>query len=131
MSIDSYLFNWQMITHYFLHLGFPFIVSWIFFRKNWMKAGLIMVLTIVVDIDHLLANPVFDPHRCSINYHPLHTYWAIGIYFTGLFYQKTRWVAIGLILHMVTDLFDCLWIFNNCHECFVNSAVYELVLKFK
>jgi hypothetical protein len=121
----------QTIVHYSLHLVFPFVIAWLFFRENWKMAGLIMVLTIIVDADHLLANPVFDPQRCSINFHPLHSYWAIGIYFAGLFYKKTRWIATGLILHMSTDLLDCLWTFNDCHECYVNSAVYELTSKIK
>jgi hypothetical protein len=66
-------------------------------------------LTLVVDLDHLLASPVFDPTRCSINFHPLHTYWAIGVYFVGLFFKKTRWISTGLILHMVADAIDCFW----------------------
>ncbi len=109
MEPGNLLINWQSIVHFFLHLVFPFFVAWIFYRNNWMKAGLIMVLTILVDLDHLLASPIFDPQRCSINFHPLHSYWAIGFYMAGLFYQKTRWIAIGLVLHMATDLLDCLW----------------------
>lgn len=65
------------------------------------------MLTMLVDLDHLVANPIFDPNRCSINFHPLHTYWAMGIYFIGLFFQKTRYIAIGLLLHMFTDALDC------------------------
>lgn len=61
----------------------------------------------LVDLDHLLANPIFDPNRCSINFHPLHTYWAMGVYVIGLFFQKTRFFAIGLLLHMFTDALDC------------------------
>ncbi len=108
MYIYGLLVDWQMILHYSLHLGFPFLVTWVFYRKEWRKAGLIMVLTIFVDLDHLLANPVFDPERCSINFHPLHSYWAIGVYFSGLFLKKTRLIALGLILHMLTDSLDCI-----------------------
>jgi hypothetical protein len=131
MEIGTDFIGLQMMVHYFLHLVFPFGIAWIFFRKNWVKAGLIMALTIFVDLDHLLANPVFDPLRCSINFHPLHSYWAMGVYVAGVFYKKTRWIAIGLILHMLTDFIDCLWIFKNCHECFVNSSIHELALKLK
>ena len=62
----------------------------------------------LVDLDHLLANPIFDPNRCSISFHPLHSYIAIGIYFVGLFFKKTRIVAIALLLHMFADWLDCL-----------------------
>jgi len=116
MEIGIARIDMQMIVHYSLHLVFPFLVAWVFFRKDWKKAGLIMVLTIVVDLDHLLASPVFDPGRCSINFHPLHTYWAIGIYFAGLFFQKTRWIATGLLLHMSTDYLDCFWTLKNNPE---------------
>ena len=100
----------QPILHYSLHFLFPFLIAWIFYREKWLKAGLIMVSTMLVDLDHLLANPIFDPNRCSINYHFLHTYWAIGFYAILLFFPKSRIVAIGLLLHMATDFQDCLWI---------------------
>lgn len=118
----------QAILHYSFHFLLPFGVARIFFRGDWVKAGLIMMLTIVIDADHLLANPIFDPHRCSINYHPLHSYLAIGIYFSGLFYKKTRWIATGLVLHMLTDLTDCMMTFSACHDCFVRSSVYKLAV---
>lgn len=63
----------------------------------------------LVDLDHLLADPIFDPNRCSINFHPLHTYWAMMIYVIMLFFRKTRIVAIGLLMHMLTDSIDCWW----------------------
>ncbi|MFZ3274582.1 MAG: DUF6122 family protein, partial [Lutibacter sp.] len=40
----------------------------------------------------------------------LHSYYAITIYFAALFFNKTRIVAIGLLLHMLTDAIDCIWI---------------------
>ena len=122
------MFELQTFVHYSFHLLLPFGIAWVFFRGEWIKAGLVMVLTILIDVDHLLASPVFDPQRCSINFHPLHTYWAIGIYFMGMFYKKTRWVATGLILHIFTDLTDCMMTFSACHDCFVKSSVYKLGL---
>jgi hypothetical protein len=61
----------------------------------------------LVDLDHLLANPIFDPNRCSIGFHFLHSYYAILIYVTLLLFPKSRIVAIGLLLHMLTDYLDC------------------------
>jgi hypothetical protein len=81
----------------------------VFFRKNWKKAYLIMILTMLVDADHLLASPIFEPDRCSINFHPLHSYVAIGFYTFFLFITKLRVIAIGLLFHMLTDYQDCLW----------------------
>ena len=61
----------------------------------------------LVDVDHLLATPIFDENRCSINFHPLHSYAAIGIYFIGVFFKKTRVLCIALLFHMLTDYLDC------------------------
>ena len=63
----------------------------------------------MVDFDHLLAAPIFLESRCSIGFHPLHSYFAIGIYFLLFFFRKTRILAAGLVLHMLADLIDCLW----------------------
>lgn len=68
-----------------------------------------MVSTLVVDLDHLLAAPVFDPNRCSIGCHPLHTWPAIIVYLVLSATPKTRLVGLGLVVHMVLDGLDCLW----------------------
>ncbi len=68
-----------------------------------------MLGTMLVDLDHLLANPIFDPERCSINFHPLHSYWAMGVYLVLLFFKKTRIIAVGLLFHILTDYIDCQW----------------------
>ena len=93
--------------HYSLHFIFPLLISLIFFNSKWKKVYLIFLLSMLVDLDHLLANPIFQENRCSINFHPLHSYIAIGIYFVGLFFSKTRILAISLLFHMLTDLIDC------------------------
>ena len=100
----------RFCTHYGLHFVFPALMAWVFFRENWKKVWLILIFTMLIDLDHLLANPIFDPHRCSINFHPLHTYYAASGYILLLFFKKTRVVAIGLLLHLITDAIDCLWI---------------------
>jgi len=69
-----------------------------------------MLLTMLVDLDHLLATPIFDPNRCSIGFHLLHSYIAIPVYFGMCLFPKTRIIGIGLTLHMLTDYIDCLWI---------------------
>lgn len=97
----------RFCLHYGLHFGLPLAISIIWFRKNWIKTYLIMLLAFVIDLDHLLANPIFDGNRCSINYHPLHTYYAIVIYFIMLVPKPTRVFALGLIAHIISDTVDC------------------------
>ena len=67
-----------------------------------------MSAAILVDLDHLLASPIYDPLRCSIGFHPLHSYFAIAGYFILSIFPKTRIIGIGLIIHMILDAVDCL-----------------------
>ncbi len=99
----------QFFIHYFLHLGFPLILALVFFRSEWKKVYFILLATMLVDLDHLLADPIFDPNRCSINFHPLHTYYAMIVYVALLFFKKPyNIIGLGLVLHMLTDALDCL-----------------------
>ena len=99
----------QPVIHYSLHFLAPGLIAWIFFRKEWKRAWMIMIATMLVDMDHLLADPIFDPGRCSIGFHILHSYYAIAVYFVMAFFPKVRIVAVGLLFHMFTDYQDCLW----------------------
>lgn len=99
----------QPIVHYGLHFLAPGLIAYVFFRKEWRKAWILMLLTMLVDLDHLLADPIFDPNRCGIGYHPLHSYYAMVAYVIMLFFPKTRIIAVGLLFHMFTDWQDCLW----------------------
>ncbi|QIG89877.1 hypothetical protein G6R40_09460 [Chryseobacterium sp. POL2] len=101
------------IIHYVLHFVFPVVLAWLFFRSEWKKAYFIMLLTMLVDVDHLFATPIFDPNRASIGFHFLHSYYAIGIYFLLLFFKgKLRIVSVGLLFHMLTDYID-MWLNPN------------------
>ena len=68
-----------------------------------------MMTAAMVDADHLLAEPVYAPDRCSIGFHPLHSYSAIGLYTALLVFPRVRLIALGLVIHMVLDGLDCLW----------------------
>ncbi len=68
---------------------------------------LILLAAILIDADHVFADPIFDPNRCSINFHPLHSYWAIAVYVLLLGFKKTRIFGIGLLIHIIADLTDC------------------------
>ena len=99
----------QTFTHYGIHVFVPLIIALIFFKAKWKLAFLIMISTMIIDIDHLLATPIFDPNRCSINFHPLHSYFAIALYLGMLFIDKFRILAIGLLIHILADAVDCLF----------------------
>lgn len=98
----------QIIIHYGLHFLLPLIVVLKFYPKKVVIAYLIMIAGMAIDLDHLLANPIFDPIRCSIGFHPLHSYWAIAVYVFLLIPKKTRLIALGLVCHIIADTTDCL-----------------------
>ncbi len=120
----------QSIVHYGLHIFLPWVVSIIFFKPVWKKAFIIMLLTMLIDIDHVLANPVFDPFRCSIGIHPLHSFIAIGVYFILLWFKKTRILATGLLLHMFVDFTDCIWMWNECENCITINQHLKYLFRF-
>ncbi len=93
--------------HLVLHFVVPAIITGLFYRKIWKLAYFVMIATMLVDIDHLFANPIYDPNRCSIGFHPLHQLWFIALYIVLCFVPKTRFVGLGLVIHMVLDAIDC------------------------
>ncbi len=97
----------QSSLHYGLHFGLPLLIALIFFKDYWLRAYGIMILGILIDLDHLLANPIFDSNRCSINFHPLHSYYAIAVYILLLLPKQTRLIGIGLVVHIIADTVDC------------------------
>jgi hypothetical protein len=107
----EFLQNYQSIIHYGLHFVTPLFLAYLFFRKQWRIAWAVMITTMLVDLDHLFSNPIFDPGRCSIGFHVLHSYPAIGFYCLLLFVPNlyVQIAAVGLLFHMFTDWQDCQW----------------------
>ena len=99
----------RILIHLILHILVPATVARLAFPSYWRRAWLIMMLTMAVDIDHLVAEPIFDPQRCSIGFHPLHTYPAMLGYALMLAIPRLRLPAYGLIIHMILDGIDCFW----------------------
>lgn len=100
----------RFAVHYGIHFIAPFLIAFLFYKKSFKKALLILLSAIIIDLDHLLSDPVYDTHRCSINFHLLHTYPAIFLYTLLLFHKKTRLYGVALLLHMLADTVDCLLI---------------------
>ena len=110
------------MLHIALHVLVPLVVARGFFAERWPQAFVILILTMFVDLDHLLADPVYDASRCSIGFHPLHTALPITLY-GALFalpflprlssrvkaaVRTPSLVGLGLLLHMALDWSDCL-----------------------
>lgn len=97
--------------HMAAHVLLPGLAARVFFKDRWQVAWLIMLATMLVDLDHLLADPIYDPSRCGIGFHPLHSYPAIAVYVGALWLKPLRVIATGLLIHMLTDGTDCVRIF--------------------
>jgi Family of unknown function (DUF6122) len=114
------------VIHIALHVAVPLLVAFWFYRPRWHHTAMVLLATMVVDLDHLLAQPIYDAQRCSIGFHPLHTVGAIAIY-AVLFVvplmprvgvgaskpavrratQLLHLIGLGLLIHMALDLGDC------------------------
>ena len=113
LPISSYSL-FRFVVHYGLHFLAPLLLSAFFGKKLMFKAYLFMVSTMLIDLDHLLSCPIFDPSRLSVGFHPLHTIPAIVVYVVLclLPYERLHWpwwlraVGIGLVFHILTDLQD-------------------------
>ncbi|WP_293301586.1 DUF6122 family protein [Allomuricauda sp.] len=96
--------------HYGIHFLVPILIALLFFKENKLRVAIILLLGIVIDVDHLWAEPLFDPNRCSIGFHPLHSYWAILVYAVLPFFKPTRIIGLALLIHIAADTMDCLLI---------------------
>jgi len=114
------------VAHIALHFFVPLLVALAFYRKRWRLACVVLIATMLVDVDHLLADPIYDPARCSIGFHPLHSLPAIAVYL-GLFLipflpgfrnhdatagrvgkaRLVQLIGLGLLIHMALDWADC------------------------
>ena len=90
----------RTIVHMILHFLVPFMVAKTAWKENWLFQFIIMLLTIVVDFDRLLADPIFDPNRCGLGFYPLHGWPAIAVYLVAIFSPRLRIVTLGLLIHM-------------------------------
>lgn len=108
----------RLIVHYGLHFIAPVLLALFFRPSHRRQAYFVMVCTMLVDLDHLFADPVFDPHRMSVGFHPLHSFAAIAVYvlLCLLPYQRMHWpwwlraIGVGLVFHILTDWQDyVLW----------------------
>ncbi|NJM51733.1 MAG: hypothetical protein HC843_13420 [Sphingomonadales bacterium] len=99
----------EPLLHYGGHWVIPFGLAWLFWRSHWRVAGLCMIAANLIDLDHLLATPIFDPNRCSIGFHPLHMLWAALSYALMLVIPswKARAFAAGCLWHLLVDGGDC------------------------
>src|SRR6056297_230742 len=113
------------MIHIVLHFVVPLLAAVVFYRRRWRSTAAILIATMLIDADHLLADPVYDPDRCSIGFHPMHTVPVIAAYVVlfalPLVVGRSRdrqalerlprvahLAGLGLLIHMLLDLTDCM-----------------------
>lgn len=111
------------MLHIAIHFLVPLAIALVIFNRYWQRAFAMMMTGMAIDLDHLLANPVYDPLRCSIGFHPLHSEIAIGFYVLifilslphrygkplfGRYRSTVNLVSIGLGVHIILDAADCI-----------------------
>lgn len=88
----------------------PFALGWLIWRERAWRAGAVIAGANIIDIDHLLAVPIFDPERCSIGFHLLHG-WEAALAYIVLLAVPRWWVrafGLGALWHLVVDAGDCM-----------------------
>ena len=100
----------RFIAHYGIHFIVPLLIAFFFYRENRIWIAVILLSGIVIDLDHVWATPIFDPNRCSIDFHLLHSYWAIAVYILLFALKRTRIFGLAFLIHILADVVDCLFI---------------------
>ncbi|MGV3585725.1 MAG: DUF6122 family protein [Adhaeribacter sp.] len=96
------------MLHLVLHLLIPILVTLIFYPRYGWAAFIRLMAGMIIDVDHIMANPFYDSERCSINYHLFHTPIPIIIYCALYFVPRLRIFSVGLIIHIILDYLNCL-----------------------
>lgn len=110
--------------HIALHFIVPLLIAAVVYRRILWPAFVTMLGSMVIDLDHLLADPIYDPERCSIGFHPLHSSVAIGVWVAlmvvslphpvgmvcfGVYRPWVNLFALGLLIHIALDWSDCIF----------------------
>ena len=64
----------KLLAHYGLHLVAPYFLAALWPERSRLRVYLLLLATMVIDLDHLLVRPIFDPERCSVGFHLLHSW---------------------------------------------------------
>lgn len=88
----------------------PVLFALLVWGSQWKRYALILLAANVIDADHLLADPIFDPERCSIGFHLLHG-WEAALAFAVMLLVPRWWArtfGAGALWHLAVDYGDCL-----------------------
>lgn len=104
----------RTLVHYGMHFLAPYFIARLWCGRSQRTVYLLLLGTMAIDLDHLLVRPIFDPERCSVGFHLLHSYSMIVLYalLCVLPYERLGWpwwlrvLGVGLCFHILTDAQD-------------------------
>ena len=108
----------KLLAHYGLHFVAPYFLAALWPQRSRLRVYLLLLATMAIDLDHLLVRPIFDPERCSVGFHLLHSWPFVLLYvlLCVLPYERLGWpwglrvLGVGLCFHILTDWQDfVLW----------------------
>ena len=108
----------KLLAHYGLHFVAPYFLAALWPQHSRLRVYLLLLATMAIDLDHLLVRPIFDPERCSVGFHLLHSWPFVLLYvlLCVLPYERLGWpwwlrvLGVGLCFHILTDWQDfVLW----------------------
>ncbi len=121
----AFINEYRSVIHLLLHALVPLLLVLAVVPKGQQRTVfLLLMATMLVDVDHLLATPIYAPNRCSILFHPLHQVipmvgYGLMALWPGLLWLLKRqirkweatmgWIGVGLLIHMLLDASDCVW----------------------
>jgi len=102
---------WLHLLSAFAIWGIAYLVEAKFLKRKFFGKKVLfqLLLSNLIDLDHLFASSVFEPARCSINNHIFHSFLVFPVYLFGLI-TRYRYFFIGVISHLLIDYLGCLYI---------------------
>jgi hypothetical protein len=95
-------------AHLLLHICVPAAVAWRWGGRHRFRVFVLLMTSMLIDLDHLIADPIYAPGRCSIGFHPLHRWPALLVYMGLAISKPARWFGLGALIHLGLDTLDCL-----------------------
>lgn len=98
---------WHIVASLLLWVIFYLVETYLLKRNFKKREALVqLLLSSLIDLDHLFSVPIYEASRCSINNHALHYALVFPAYVLGLF-TRYRYFFAGIILHLLIDYLTC------------------------
>ncbi len=97
---------WIHILASLLLFGLVYAVEYKYLKRKLKLRNVFwqIMLANLIDLDHLFTYPMYEPGRCSIDNHFLHSRYFIVVYVLGLF-TKFRYFFLSVLVHLLIDSF--------------------------